>query len=956
MLSNKPRRTQAVWSDGQSEIGFECRAGQFGISPYLDNLYFVNEEDLSLYEDVPAAIDRLRVELIDQLPAYEHFLKLKSRRPIYDPYACFQPFNEAVKSIYPFIKPLQRSIKAGGKILCLWDRTGWMTTLLAGFFPDQQIYSTWEGNKDVLGYKGFRYWFGLQEKISIVFCDLEATLPFGDNEMDLVVGMDVFHRFNQTHLMRELNRVLTPNGVILFPHVHLSNSEPEPYFDRGGKRLHGQLYDKYFRQLEAETNRRGFILSEPKLFEENDIQRSEHIALQSSPNMTDYNSLIAILPPSWSNIHLEAWSSRDLANAARNRSEPASGCFIVFNHLLYCNSTTHGVELDRDQKGGSVGKLLERHPVYTRHIEQAKNYPLSLTMVKSLFLARHGYRVGEIAERLAVPIHELLTELTSAEDVGLLQVLPISSSGYRLQHLLATQEFIPEKSTQTLQHLWKSAVSSFTDHLLIISLGDQSEFTYNDCAIVVENIAARLQTAGLRKGDRILLYGAMHAEAMLTFWAAIQVGLVVIPIAMETGFSSLTDLCESVTFKMVFATQGVRDSAEQVFGSLPTIIFDEDETVDLPQCQTYFADWLVESNQTTFTEISISPEDLAVVLYTSGSTGIPKGVMLSHGSLYRSGQLIADQFAWNDTDRFFALGGLEFMSGLRNSVVAPLHYGTAVVLPSAQARHHTFAIADCIDESKATILASNPSLLRQFVVYAERLTDKLASLQTIMCTGSDLSSQLKSDFYERFNQRICNYYGLTETAGICIAESLDDWDADSNVLGKPVGCIAQIVDEHGTQVVGDEVGELRIFSDNLMQGYLDQPKLTQQAIRDGWFYTQDSAQYASDGSIRLLGRRREIVKTANGDLIYLKEIEQFIKTQPDVCDALVCAFCEQDVEKMIAYVVSSPAADHPHFVEKLRHSIARQLGQERLPSLIRLIPELAYTSAGKVRNPELPYE
>ena len=137
-----------------------------------------------------------------------------------------------------------------------------------------------------------------------------------------------------------------------------------------------------------------------------------------------------------------------------------------------------------------------------------------------------------------------------------------------------------------------------------------------------------------------------------------------------------------------------------------------------------------------------------------------------------------------------------------------------------------------------------------------------------------------------------------------------------------------------------------------MQGYLDQPNLTQQVIRDGWFYTQDSAQYVADGSIRLLGRRREIVKTANGDLIYLKEIEQFLKSQPDVCDALVCTFSEQDAEKMMAYVVPSPAADHAHFAERLRHSVARQLGPAKVPNLIRLVPELAYTSAGKARTPE----
>ena len=150
--------------------------------PRLGNLFFYNEGDIIAAQELKHVEEKVG-NLIGKEGTYSMFLQNKCRHPFYDIYACFQPFNEASKAVYPFLKKLQETVKKGEAILNLWDRTGWMTNLLAGLFPENLIITTWEGNKDVLGYRGYHYWMKNNPNIQVVFCDLNKPLPFQSNSI-----------------------------------------------------------------------------------------------------------------------------------------------------------------------------------------------------------------------------------------------------------------------------------------------------------------------------------------------------------------------------------------------------------------------------------------------------------------------------------------------------------------------------------------------------------------------------------------------------------------------------------------------------------------------------------------------------------------------------------------------------------------------------------------------------
>jgi acyl-coenzyme A synthetase/AMP-(fatty) acid ligase len=921
------------------------KANTIRLIPTIDNLYFYNEKDVILNREIEDKQNAI-VAILKNKNQYELFLKQKIRRPNYDIYACFHPFNEATKAVYPFLKKLQSQVKKDDVILNLWDRSGWLTTLLLGLFPEQRIVTTWEGNKDVLGYKGFHFWMKDIKNLDIIFCDLNCPLPFKDNSIAFSIGIDAFHRFDQSVLIEELTRVVKDDGAILFPHVHLSNSEPEPFFERGCKQIHGKDYHEIFGRMSKNSNWEGYVFSEPKLFAENDILQSNHILLQSDPDTIDYNALIAILPKCWSGQTLSSFSAKDVSNIGQAR--------VLVNLLLNIDLNQQSVTIDYSHFEGAVGHLLERHPIYIERIKALNNYLLSDLAIKTIYLSKLGYTINEICTQINVSQKDLVEELEHLENLGLLQVLPVSYDGFRLQHLIMSQEYLTPKKNQNIKDLWQKAVANFEDEIAIISLQDESEFTYGDCNEITKNIFKSIKNNGLKKGDKIVICSAINTEAVLLTWACLQIGIVVVPIATHLTADAVLYIIELTAPKLYFSNQASYKDNHTFINNIDVILFDEEEQEFE---ESYFSDWLNSDDNTNnvIQQENIQSEDVAVLLFTSGSTGMPKGVSLSHGNLFRSGALVTDTFHWGSDDRFFVLGGLESMSGLRNSTIAPLHVGASIIIPKETVANNLFSITEAISESQATVLGSNPSLLRQLVKYKDKIRGQLDSVKKLICTGNNLTESLRVDVKEAFNLSILNYYGLTETTGICISQSPIDKFLEQKTIGKPIGCIAQIIDHKGAVLKNGQEGELRIFSENLMQEYYKQQELTENIIKNSWFYSQDIAKYTENGTIQLLGRKQDVIKTATDELIYLSEIQQFISEVDFISDVLVSSYLEEDSEKIVAYVVTKndPTLNTIELKNKLRKLILKNLGEKKIPNQIKFLAELPYTTNGKLLKKQL---
>ena len=751
--------------------------------------------------------------------------------------------------------------------------------------------------------------------------------------------MDLLHRFDQLLLLHELNRTVKDSGCILFPHVHLANNQPIPYFDRGGHQLHGKVYDQIFKTLFNNNLKTGYIFSEPKLFEENDIKKSAKIPLISTPNTKDYNGLIAILPQSWQNITLSAFNSRDINHI--------DSCFVLINLLLDINFSQQTVTINHDLVEKQVGYLLDRHPIYLNHIKSLNGLKLSDTAIKSLYLAKKGLNIEEISIKLNLPKPILIQELQQLEDKGLLQILPISRDAIRLQYYLMSQQCSLKPKEMSFRAFWERTTKMFPDNLALISLQDESEFTYADCDEIIQSIGLKLNESGFKKGDRILICSKMHTEPIVLLWACLNLGITVVPVNADLPLKQLEYIIAETKPKLLFFGQSVYPKIPIQQRAENHIIFDEEnEQYD----QLYFSDWVEQVGIDTILHAQkITSDTEAVILYTSGSTGTPKGVKLSHGHLIRSGKLISNTFHWNTEDRFYSLGTLNTMSGLRNSSISALHTGSSVIIPKESTLSNVLTICTSINENKASILGSNPTFLRQLVDYHSKIKGQLHTLKTIICTGNLLSNTLRKEFEQCYKQPIYNYYGLTETTGICLAQHKNDDIKLVNTIGKPIDCIVQLVDEQNQIVDHGEEGELRIFSENIMLGYLNNSSKTNEVIKNGWFYTNDLAKFINKDHIELVGRKKTIIKTRSEELIYLSEIRNHISEIQHVKDIYLHPHRKNDVEQIIAFIIiDTPELDYDTVLSTIKTSITDHLGKHKIPNTFITLKEFPYNFDGKL--------
>jgi len=462
---------------------------------------------------------------------------------------------------------------------------------------------------------------------------------------------------------------------------------------------------------------------------------------------------------------------------------------------------------------------------------------------------------------------------------------------------------------------------------------------------LIEDAAAGLVAEGIAPGQRVLFCGEQGLPAFVAFWAAMAVGAVFVPV--DPAWPEF--MCRKAIGKIRPRLAVVEALDEnRLWQRL---------AAELPTCTINPAGALLtQVARSPFQAAIIASEAPAACLFTSGSTGDPKAVVLSRQALLNSAALVVQTFAWQAGERLLNLPDPHTMSGLRNALLAAPMAGMTWVCAPKPARANVFSLLGVLDSAQAQRVVAAPLLLRHINLLGDRVDKEvLAATRAFYCTGTDLSRAEVLAFYQRFSIPVVNYYGLTETVGLCLSQKLENWSPEDASIGWPVGCQMRLLDEQGQPAADGEVGELQVRLQYPMSCYFEDAAATAERFDGDWLRTEDLVRCDAEGRVIIVGRRSNFIKTMSTEKVQPQEIEAVIEQYAGVAEAAVCGLPDPVGAERIAalLVASAECTEAARKGSTLAEFVSERLGQARTPSVFRWVNAIPRNASGKILRKQL---
>jgi acyl-CoA synthetase (AMP-forming)/AMP-acid ligase II len=418
-------------------------------------------------------------------------------------------------------------------------------------------------------------------------------------------------------------------------------------------------------------------------------------------------------------------------------------------------------------------------------------------------------------------------------------------------------------------------------HLALVC--GETRLTYDDLSRRVNRLANAFLSLGLTKGDKIAVVMPNCLEVLETYWAGIQIGLVLVPLSPLLRGPALAALLRDSDTVAVVLGDGMADELDGVRAELPSIVAERYIKIggaQRPGFQDYSA--LVDAQSESAPPfVPIEDDDLFNIVYSSGTTGTPKGIIHTHHIRAMYCALFASTWRMTPESVVMHAGSLVF-NGAFVTLMPALFLGTTYVL---QARFDAVEFIETVAREQVTHVMMVPSQIIA-VMNAKNFTpEKLRSLQMLGSVGAPLHREHKDRLTSALPGIFYELYGLTE--GVITILDKDDVSRKAGSVGGAQPFFEMwIAGDDGRPLPPGEVGEIVGRSPFLMPGYYKRPDLTAEAIRDGWMFTGDMGYLDEDGYLYLVDRKKDLI-ISGGVNVYPKDIEEVVVTHPDVLEAAV---------------------------------------------------------------------
>jgi len=471
----------------------------------------------------------------------------------------------------------------------------------------------------------------------------------------------------------------------------------------------------------------------------------------------------------------------------------------------------------------------------------------------------------------------------------------------------------------------------------------EREFTFGELEGLTNKFARALQSLGIKKGDRVCIFIQNSPEFIMAHYGILKSGAVTVPLNVMYRKHELRHMVNDAGAVAMVTSEVNLPYVLEVKKNLKNL---KDLVVvsDAPPsgCLSFYG--LMNKESDAPLPSQNAEEDLAVICYTSGTTGLAKGAMITHVNFISNISTLAELWELSESDKLLMALPMFHIHGLGIVIHGMAYCGYSMVLLE---RFEAQRALDEISRNKCTVFMGVPTMYIRLLEDGVKTGD-LSSMRLWTVGSAPMPVDALNKFREKFSAEILERYGMTETAVVITSNPLRGKKKPGSV-GLPLpGVEVKIVDDDGNEVPTNEVGEIAVKGPSVMKGYWNKPAETEEAFKGGWFHTGDLGKLDEEGYLHIVGRKKEMI-IASGFKVFPREVEEVIHAYPKVKEVAVVGLPDPvRGESVKAFVVLKDGMTAAP--QELDEYCRKNLAAFKVPRTYEFVQSIPRTPSGKILN------
>ncbi|RFU68367.1 class I adenylate-forming enzyme family protein [Bacillus sp. V59.32b] len=496
-----------------------------------------------------------------------------------------------------------------------------------------------------------------------------------------------------------------------------------------------------------------------------------------------------------------------------------------------------------------------------------------------------------------------------------------------------------------LKQLLETNIQSFGEYPFLYY--NEKQYTNTETRSYADQIAGGLKDLGIRSGDRVMVCMPNCPEVIFSYQGIVRAGAVIVPVMFTLHPKEIHYIALNSGAKAIITSSLVKEKVGEALDGLPIrpyII-----SVDEQQNESAYNLWdlMKTTEQDSYKAgMEAKEDDTAVILYTSGTTGRPKGVCLTHKNLYSNA---LNSFKHNETERDTTLGVLPLahVFGLTVSNICFLTGSSIVVFPKFDPKE----ILAAIGKYQVKSFSGVPAMIHALVSYPLADQYDCSSLEFVGSGSAPLPIALMEAFREKFKADVFEGYGLSEAAPV-VTSHRRDLAYKPGSVGVPIpGVEIKIIDESGIELPRGQVGELLVRGENVTPGYFQNEEESKRVLKDSWLHTGDLAKIDEEGYLFIVDRKKDLI-IRGGFNIYPRDVEEILNAHEKVSEVAVVGLPDESMgEEVVACIVKKPGVELSE--SEVIEYCQKHLAKNKTPRRVLFIEALPRNGVGKILKTHL---